>query len=308
MEKLAGQIIDQSTDPGFVFQDEFAQFWPEDWVFPELGISKRAGLISDSEGNSYYSTDTAEDTLLSSMYFERFGHEFLNEDEIEKIAGFLENYRIIFGVEMPEGFQDFCKQASERPSVEEIYADPADCLPITTPEQALASIEMFNKNASAWSSRDQIIASHNLKVAAVEYGLDVDILYDGRMDISDELDQALEFRKRAAIQRNVEPSYIEKLSSLQNEQSFNLAQEIEDIDRQYHMDDLWGRAYPTPVDTVISSVEKKASHGKWASMDLSPLKDVFNEDLYEKIVEDPDVVIPSLPLPYRNIIEEKLNG
>ncbi len=309
MEKLAaGQIIDQSTDPGFVFRDEFSQFWPEDWAFPEVGVQKSAGLISDNEGNNYYCVSSAEDTLLSSMYFDRFGHEVLDDEEFNKIAGWLENYRIIFDVEMPEGFSDFCKEASQVQQQDEIFADPAECLPITTPEQTVASIEMFNKNASAWTSRDQIIASHNLKIAAQEYGLDLDIKYDGRVEISDELEQALTFRKRAALDRNIDMEYIEKLSSLQNEQSFNLAQEIEDLDKLYHMDDLWDRAYPNPVATVISTLEKKAEQGKWASMDLTPLKEVFNENMYNQIIEDPDTIIPTLPLPYQNIIEETLNG
>lgn len=308
MEKLAaGQIIDQSTDPGFVFRDEFSRFWPEDWSFPEVGIQKSAGLISDSQGNSYFPTETAEDTLLSSMYFERFGHEVLNDEDFDKVANFLENYRIMFEVEMPDGFSNFCKEASLDVEVDEIFADGAECLPVTTREQTIASIQMFNKNASHWSSKDQIVTSYNLKIAALEYGLDEDVLYDGRTEISDELSQAIDFRKRAALERGVNTEYIEKISSLQSQESFYLAQEIEDIDREYHMDDLWGKAYPTPVDTVISYLEKKAEHGKWASMDLTPLKDVFNEELYEKIIENPDEIIPTLPLPYRNIIEEKLN-
>lgn len=308
MEKLAaGQIIDQSTDPGYVFKNEFERFWPEDWALPEIGIDKNAGLLNDEQGNRYFPADTAEDTLLSSMYFERFGQDFLRPEEHEKIAQFLENYRTIFGLELPEEFFEHCKQASQIEEIEEIFADPSGCLPVTTMEQASDSIDFFNKNASHWSSRDQIIASYNLKIAAQEYGIEKEVKYDGRLDLSEEFDQAIEFRKRAALHQKLDETYIEKLSSLQNEEVYHLAQEIEDLDKEYHMDTLWGKAYPNPVDTVISRLEKKAQQGKWASMDLSPLKDVFNEDMYERIVEDPDTVIPTLPLPYRNIIEEKLN-
>lgn len=302
--KTAGMIIDQQDDPGFFFEENFKNIWPEDLPFPSVGITKEGG-IANINGEYKFPVNEPEDALLSAMYLQAAADHF-SDEEFDKIASDIDQYLVIHGYEWP-----IVDYISKEATMRDLYADSTEHLPVTTPEQTVESAHMFEKYASRWKAAEQVAIAHNLKQAAMVHGVDVNVRNDGSIDISPGLDTAIELRKKAMLERvtsgdDLYEEYIDALDQM-GENVFEKVARLEQLDEWAGMDQLWGRAFPDPVDSVIRDIFEKKAASKWASADFNKLKGVLDDNVVDAISDDPDTIIPTLPLAQRQLVEDVLN-
>ena len=320
IEKKAGTIFDHQDDPeGAFWNESLKDFWPDEFAYPEIGIDKQAGIVDIHDGFDHfdrYPVDTPEDTLLSSMYFETLGKHNFDEEEQIKIASMLSDYRLIHNVELSDDFIDFANGAQSAP--EEVYADMADCLPVTSAEQLQKSAALFARKSDAWSPAEQIAIGFNLKQASLYHDVDVDVPYDGRMEIElDTLEPNIEmrikvaqdagFRKEASQAANpvfnIDPEYVQLLQEIDvNEPAYKVAQQLFDLDTEYGMDQFWGSEYDDPVTATLHREEIVK-----VAYDMTKLEGHFNQELIDAISEDPETIIPTLPMHQRTMVEDLLS-
>lgn len=328
-EKTAGLILDQQDDPGAGWET-ISQFWPDYLDYPDIGIemNKNACLSMFSDGHekiAKYPVDTPENALASSMYFLAHGlHAIPDSEEQVKIAADLQEYRIAHGVELPREFINFLrKEASREP--EEVFADDEERLPTTTPSQTKDSISVFTKHASRWPTDERMIYGARLQKAADYHEIDVEVPYsDTSLSkyASGAIKQRVDLMKRLTSTvmegDEVYEDYINKMAELADiaEEDLDyadvikLAQQIEELDTEYGMDEGWGTSIMDPIDTVLEGfddrmfpeIEKEAGYD---SVDWSDLP--FEDHIKEAVAENPETVIPTLPRPQKKIVEDYVN-
>lgn len=331
LDKIAGMVLDHQDDPGFVWENEILPFWPEDLDTPDIGttMSKEA-CVAHFDGMSRYPTDTPENTLASSMYFLRFGVDRMTDmDEIVKVASDLKAYRQIHGVSIPI---EFIGYVSERPweqqeEVEEYYADSDGNLPITTPEQTTQSIDVFEKNASLWPASDRIYIAQSLQEAADFHGVSAHIKEASYSQMSDHVAGAIQLRLTAMesmkdqiraqhgddFDKSFFDTYEMAIGSVfdDNDDPVKIASLIEELDNNYGLSDGWGTLFPDPIESVFVGVDPFAGFTKKASydgVDFDGLRDTLDSYIVDAIKENPSVVIPTLPGPQKEIVEDYLNS
>lgn len=332
-EKVAGMVIDQQDDPGFGW-DEISGFWPEDMDEPEIGKSfEKTACIASFDGSSKYPTDTPENTLASTMYFLRFGiNHMSDQDEITKLASELKAYRMIHQVHIPGDFLDYIY---ERPYTEaslpdEYFADDDGNLPITTPEQTMQSIEVFQKNASKWSAFDRLSIAETLQEAADHYELNDVMIKEAhfksasehfagaiqlRLTYMDKQKQAIEYEAGEDYNGDFFDMYKSAMLALPDdvdEDPIKVATLLESIDTEFGMDDGWGTLFPDPLDSVFVGVNPYAGLEKSASdyngMDYEGLRGELEDYIVDAIKESPSDVIPTLPAPQKEVVDHYIRS
>ena len=329
--KVAGLILDRQDDPGAGW-DLISAFWPSHMDTPDVGldVEKTACIINLTDGIdkiARYPVDTPENTLASSMYFLAFGQDAIDDvEDIVKIATTLQEYRIAHNVSLPQDFKDFIKNANVQDDyVEEVYADADDNLPVTTPEQTLASIQLFSKNAQMWPASERMLCSAKLEKAAEYHNIESNMEF-GSTDMSKHASGAIDLRLALIKQLGMSldndelNGYVDGMEGIKvamlNQESYSdmlkIAEAIENLDREFGLDDAWGNELPDPVESVLNGfntnpfdVEKQAGTD-WDSVNWNELP--FEEDVINSIKEDPEVVIPTLPTAQRNIVEDHVHG
>lgn len=327
LEKVAGMIVDQQDDPGFGWE-ELSRFWPEDMDEPVIGQSfEKTACVASFDNVSKYPTDTPENTLASRMYFLRFGIEHMTDkEEISKLASDLKAYSLVHGVTLPEEFVEYIY---ERPYTEasipdEYFADDDGNLPITTPEQTFQSISVFEKNASLWSVSDRLSIAESLQEAANFHGLNSMIKEANYSEPTDDFNGAISLRvtymdqQRRAVEleagEDFDPTFFEMYKSAMlslpenlHEDPYGTASMLEEIDKEFGMDDGWGTLFPDPLDSVFvgvspfSGMQKKASYG---GVNYEGLRGELEDYIVDAIVESPDAVIPTLPIPQKEVVDQ----
>lgn len=322
--KIAGMILDQQDDPGAGWES-IAPFWPEHLPEPSVGqdIDKQACIATLTDGITKvakYPVDTPSNTLASSMYFLAFGVESIDDpDDYVKIASELKEYRIAHNVSLPHEFVDFIKNAGQY-EVEETYADEDERLPVTTPEQAQASIMVFSKNAHMWPTSERMLYSARLSKAAEHHGVKCDLPYASTelsKNASGSIDVRVNLMQELLPDEDIKEDYISRLGEIKIAMESNpsyvdmlkIAEDLESLDNEFGMNDAWGSHVPDPIDSLLvgvnldpfASVDKHASMD-WDSVDWDSLP--FDSDVVDAIKDDPAVVIPTLPGPQRKIVED----
>lgn len=326
--KTAGAIIDQQDDPGFVW-DTISHFWPDDLGQPSIGVSfiKNACVAHFNDGSYGYPIDTPENALASSMYFLYRGIHHMDKDDAIKIASDLSTFRDVHQVSIPREFVDFCFDELSGSKEEDVehYADSNGNLPITTPEQVFESIKFFEKNASAWNVDERMEIALELREAADHYGMNIPIEIADYRFVSPHAKNALLLRSSSMekIASGLEPEAkefvktytdairtlaedIDNVSRFDIHEPIKIASELEALDKAFGMDAEWGNLYPDPIKSIYEGItpfgiEKTASyHG----VDFSPLNDILEGNVVSAIQESPDVIIPTLPMAQKQIVEE----
>lgn len=329
--KTAGAIYDQQDDPGFVWET-IAHFWPEGMPNPSIGtyLEKNACVAHFDDGSYKYPIDTPENTLASSMYFLYRGIHHLDKDEAIKIATDLHTFRDVHQVSIPREFVDFCFEelsATKEESDDEYYADTEGNLPITTPEQTFESIKFFEKNASAWDVEDRMEIAQSLREAADNYGMNIPVELADYRFVSPYAKNALTLREihmekvassfsddaKEFIQTYIAglrelANDIENISMFDIHEPIKIASELETLDKAFGMDDGWGDLYPDPIKSIYEGmtpfgIQKQASY---SGIDFSPLNDMLEQNVVSAIQDAPEVIIPTLPLAQKQIVEEFL--
>ncbi|NIP67380.1 hypothetical protein GWM83_02770 [Candidatus Bathyarchaeota archaeon] len=207
-----------------------------------------------------------------------------------------------------------------------MYADYEENLPVTTPEQTQASIDLFTKHADKWSASDRMLYSARLEKAAAYYGIDAELPYattemskhasgaiDLRLRIMDEVTRGVESEDFSEYYDGMEVIKEAMSDVREYEDILKIAQAIEDLDKDFGMDEAWGVQVPDPVDSItegfnadpFSEVDKKAQTD-WDSVNWEELP--FEDDVVDAIKSDPETIIPTLPMAQRNIVEDHING
>jgi hypothetical protein len=332
-EKVAGIVIDQQDDPGFGWE-EISQFWPEDMDEPLIGKGfEKNACIATFGTDSKYPTDTPENTLASTMYFLRFGIQNMTDnEEITKLAQDLKEYRVVHGVSIPSEFIDYIY---DRPYMnvdvpDEHYADDNDDLPITTPEQTKDSVGVFMKNASRWPVLERISIAESLQDAANFHELeDVMIKEASYRDASEHFSGAIQLRlitmdkQRQSVEHELGEEYdgdfFEMYKSAMlglqedvDEDPFNVASLLESIDTEFGMNDGWGTLFPDPLDSVFLGVNAFAGLEKSAAsydgVDYEGLRGDLEDYIVDAIVQSPSDVIPTLPVPQKEVVEQYIRS
>jgi len=330
-EKRAGLILDQQDDPGFGW-DKIASFWPDDMDRPDIGIDlSEANCIAElSDGHTKlakYPTDSPENTLASSMYFLMYGIDSIEKRAHKHIAQGLKNARVAWDVSIPDGFVDYVRSTSfeKEASVEDdVFADSEGNLPVTTENQCRRSIDVFEKHASRWNASERMIIGRSLQEAADYHGLGINVRYAG-MEMSKNASGAINVRERVMKNMYDHPGRVQYLSSLDefrtrlaNLEDYNdlvaAANELEHLDKEAGMDIGWGDFFPDPVESLLEGVSEdlfpdltKHAERDYDAIDWSGLANYFDEDIANQIAADPQGVIPTLPTPQRNIVEDYIN-
>lgn len=331
MIKTAGMIMDQQDDPGIGW-DEIGGFWPEYLDEPSIGttMTKVACVAQFDDGSHKYPTDTPENTLASSMYFLRFGMNYMEDmDQITKIATDLKAYRLIHNVQLPDGFMDYVmsREWDEPEDVMHTYADSEENLPTTTPELTQQSISVFEKNASLWNSESRYWIAQSLKEAADFHGINSHIKEASYSGVSDHVGGAIQLRLNAmesmarqikaqagdAFDQSFFDSYQTAIGSVfdSEDDPVKIASLIEELDINYGLDDGWDTMYPNPLDSVFVGVNPYAGFTKSASydgVDFDGLRGDLDGYIVDAIAENPSVVIPTLPAPQREIVDSYLGN
>lgn len=266
--KTAGRITDMTNDPGIMWNDVISHFWPSDIEKPDLGFDKSA-CLSEINGMPSYPVHTAEHTLLSSMYFLAGGASSMDPESMVKVAAQLKEYRDAWEVEIPAGFISFLKTSSVREEVAPAEPEPR---------------EMSKNAAGAIVMRMRVMQPlTNLEC------------HDYYMDKMAELYQR--------VKQSPSPSEAEAI-----------ARELEDIDLQTEMDVGWENYYPNPDESIFSGVNldpmpKNASLERdYSDVDWGGLSNVFSEDVVSQIKDDPESVIPTLPMQQRMLVEDYIKN
>jgi hypothetical protein len=330
-EKVAGMVIDQQDDPGFGW-DELKDFWPEDMGEPVIGKSfEKTACIATFDGSNKYPTDTPENTLASTMYFLRFGIEHMTDKEqISKLASELKAYRLIHDVTIPSEFLDYVydRPFTEVSAPDEYYADDDGNLPITTPEQTAQSLEVFAKNASAWSVSERFSIAESLQEAANFHNLDSMVKEASFTGPSPDFSGAINLRiinmdrQRHAVEyetgEDFDPTFFDMYKSAMlslpaqvEDDPYGTAALLEEVDKEFGMDDGWGTLFPDPIDSVFvgvspySGMQKKASYG---GVDYEGLRGELEDYIVDAIVESPEAVIPTLPIPQKEVVQQYIKN
>lgn len=255
------------------------------------------------------------DAMASKLYWELGGKDHFCMDYQEKIAAQLDHYMEWYGLEMP----DLTLPAIEE--AQEVFADGADNLPVTTPEQTVKTASLFSTHQHKWSAAERVVIAANIKTASLHHGVDVDVPFDGSLEVSQFMPRAIEMRKDAmrremrnlhaefgdAFDYSICDEYLELMDNIDyNDEPYKIAALIEQADIETGMNAGWGEVYPDPVGTVLRGIgiEKKS---QWDGKDFEALRGVFADEIVDQIAENPDVVIPSLPMDEQRIIEGYLN-
>lgn len=345
-KKANHEIIDQQDDPGMGWE-KIAEFWPEDMPQPDVGMRASEDeccteVVDGMEKEAKYPMKTPEDALASSMYLLAFGTDSLSKEACVDIAERLKRARDAHGVDIPEEFKEFAKHANlfenER---RELYADDGQNLPITSREQTFQSINVFQKNASRWDASKRPEVASRLEKAAERHDIDEQIPYASSQGLSKTASQELEKRQNVAetideekyegapISKN---QYLAKVAFMQNqlenptydtdeEWALDMAEELEQLDKQAGMDVAWGQAFEDPAATffdeydpdIYNRMDKEAEHREKVESlsgvkpsDLEGLEEYFDEDVVEEIKRNPEKVIPTLPMEYKEIVKDHI--
>jgi hypothetical protein len=317
--KVAGMILDQQDDPGFVWE-EIAEFWPDYMDEPQIGIQmEKNACIAEFEDGSYrYPTNTPENTLASAMYFVKHGVKYMDEPEmITKIAHDIKAYMLIHGVELPAEFSDYARKEEYIPKHNDYFADEDQNLPITTHDQTVASIAMFQKHAHDYSVEDRLNIAEMLKEAC-EYHEIPQFVKEASLDlsrISDGIHSGIWRRKQAMLEkkRAVDSKedneffdgYLGVMDAILecDDEPIKIASLLEEVDREFGMHEGWGVHFPDPIDTVF--MQKNAEYD---GVDFSPLSGHLDDYIVSAISEDPYAVIPTLPLPHKQIVDQYMKS
>lgn len=330
-EKEAGQIIDHQDDPGVGWEKTLEKHWPQDLPKPELGIKKDASDcaadLSDGDMKvAKYPIDTPEDALASSMYFLAYGRDSIEKDAHAPIARNLQQARVSHGVSLPESFkQELTSMQKEASHEKTAYADDGENLPVSTPDQCKSSVHTFRKHASKWDADDRLVIAHKLQHAADKHNLGVDLKLASEEISKEAAEEALDSRREVMDALEDHPhhiAYMSKIKSIKDRlpkmedyrDLLKAAAELEEADKTANMDVGWNDYYPDPARTFVEDREtdplagfetEKNAEMDWSELDIEGLRKhtELNDRVVNKIEEDPEKIIPTLPRPEKEIIQ-----
>ena len=303
-----GYVIDQQEDVSGVIWDKIANFWPEDLEVPDIG--KEGGhesCVAEVNGRPRFPTDSPENTLASSMYMIANMASF-KEDDLMKIAVALKTSRELWDVTIPEGYVESIVSPKGQRGVEK-YADANGDLPITSEDQFRESAELFLNNIKQWDVKDRILISHQLEKAANYYDCSEDYSFAWqKSNFAEEALMAREDFMRGLPKHSMCSEYVTKIASLRNRLSntddlveiAKIAQNVNDLDRRADMNLLWGEYFPDPYNSIVQGIPKEAEE----EIDYEGLRDIFEDEIVDQIIESPSTIIPTLPLQQRAIVED----
>lgn len=330
-EKTAGQILDQQDDPGVAWEETLKRHWPEDMPKPELGMQKNAqDCIADlSDGDTKiarYPIDTPEDTLASSMYFLAYGTNAIEKEAHESIARNLQQARIAHGVSLPDSFKDeLTSMDKEASQTKTAYADNGENLPVSTPQQCRSSIHTFQKHASKWDADDRLVIARKLQHAADKHNIEEVDLELASEEMAKSAKEGLERRKEVLQKWSDNPhyiGYITKLEAMKDDLPemddyraiVKAASELEELDKEAGLDVGWNDYYPDPARTFVVDMETdplagldtKTAELDWSELDVEGLKEhtPLDDEVVSQIAEDPETIVPTLPKPQKQIVED----
>lgn len=265
----AGMVLDAQQDSGAVF-DKIAQWWPGEFGQPQLGVRQERGtfaaLVKVGELEvPVWPLTTPEDALLSQMYFTMVAPIVLARDteSLGKIASLIKEACHIHGVDVPEGFGQFCKAAAlDLVTHEELMAAPG--LPVTTRQQAAASCDLFERNTDRWSVSDQVVIATKLTKSAQAHGLDWSHPYaitGDRVKIASSASRYLERRRDilstsgaielAGHQRELDLIKEAAGQDVTPSDFLKIAERLERVDRLTGLNQLYGEHLPNVVSTLV---------------------------------------------------------
>jgi hypothetical protein len=120
--------------------------------------------------------------------------------------------------------------------------------------------------------------------------------------------EAKEFVQTYIIGLRTLAQEIDNISMFDIHEPVKIASDLEALDKAFGMDDGWGRIYPEPIKSIYEGmtpfgIEKQASY---SGIDFSPLGDILEGNVVSAIQDAPEVIIPTLPLAQKQIVEEFL--
>lgn len=327
-EKTAGQFFDHTDDPGAGWSSGLADHWPEDLPEPEFGkeaSNHAADLTNGQEKIARYPVDTPEDALASSMYFLAYGRDPIEKEAHAPIARNLKQARIAHGVSLPESFKQALARGLEKNAAQEktAYADPQEeHLPVSSAEQCESSVRRFRKHASRWSADDRMVCARRLQHAADQHDLSVELdlaTTEMAKSAADDLKKRREVMgplddhpRHVAYMTGIK-SMINRLPQMDDYRDLlKAAAELEELDKEAGLDQGWNDYFPDPARTFVVDHETdplaglKTASQDWSSVDFEQMRKdgALQEQVIEKIAEDPETIVPTLPRPQKQIVEE----
>jgi len=325
-EKTAGQFFDHTDDTGAGWET-LAKHWPDDLPEPRLGKEASQHVATLSNGQTKlarYPTETPEDALASSMYFLAYGRDAIEKEAHVPIARNLKQARVAHGVSLPESFKRALAEGMDKEAshTKTAYADPdQEHLPVSTPDQCRSSVRRFRKHASRWSSDDRLVCARRLQHAADQHDVDVALDLAGTEMAKSAKDN---LRRRRKVMKPLEDhphhtaymteikSMIDDLPTMDDYESIlKSAARLEAVDQKAGMDEGWNDYFPDPARTFIDEQETDPLAGLKTAADLSSVDfdriredGALQEQVIDKIEEDPETIIPTLPDPQKQVVQE----
>ena len=265
---LSNEVIDQQDDESFSTWEDISYYWPHDLDQPDIGVQfSKEACLTEVSGVPRFPIDSAENTLASSIYFMMNSEKLFSKEASQDIANKLSEYMDAWGVSIPE--------------------------------ELMRDLSMMEKEASYRSEpEEEYIPEDN----------------QPRLSVSDNAERAIELREEvmSGIDHPDRDSYLSKMAEFKSRLDWDspesIIRDLTQVDTATDMNAGWGAYYPEPYESIAQGIEadpmsvfeKKADY---SSIDWDGLSEVMDNDIIDQIKDDPDTIIPTLPMHYKNIVD-----